>query len=525
MDLKKIITLCIFILTLGIGCSEDNAVDSIIEEQTTEEQTTEEQNTEEQNTEESTDPCADIDCQNGGSCIEGTCTCPDGFEGQFCETFIDPCADVNCQNGGTCVDGICSCPDGFEGEFCEQISGLSFQTEFGTVETLNVVTNDIFAIWWSPDFDHSSDTAQMFEYLKKVRQDCLTIYGLEDPPNPQNGFYYNVYIHHGLDETVLPTYWGNGQGTDTYGMPFLTLPHTANVDYANLSHEGFHIFQYNANSSGFEYSGDSQWYVESSAQWYMSQNVPNEINTFIEAGTIYANPHVALWHSFSNEAPGDPKDWFFQVRQYGMHLLLYYLTEEKAINPQLITSGYYANTSLLPQEYLFQGIGGDTFRTYFADWAARNSGGFDYFSQEQLDRAWYEMEGVGDSDNSNPYVFELTDSEADGIFSPEESLRPRGWAYNVIKINNLSNTTYTFTLNGETTGSEGANSHFEARVVIKNSNGSVEYVDFAMTDSINGTASIDVSTSDTEVYLDIVSVPEHFTGNQTYNYEIEINRD
>jgi len=314
-QLKKVLLLAFSISILFIvnSCSEDNSPESRIEEQSNNG---------------SDDVCANVTCENNGNCVDGTCNCPAGFEGEFCETAIDPCDNVSCENGGTCVDGTCACPDGFEGEFCQQTSGLSFQTEFGSVETLNVVTNDIFAIWWSPDFDHESDTVQMFEYLKKVRQDCLTIYGMEDPPNPQAGFYYNVYIHHGLDETVLPTYWGNGQGTDTYGMPFLTLPSSANTDYSNLSHEGFHIFQYNANSTGFEYSGDSQWYIESSAQWYMSQNVPNEINTFIEAGTIYANPHVALWHSFSNEAPGDPKDWFFQVRQYGMHLLLYYLTDQ-----------------------------------------------------------------------------------------------------------------------------------------------------------------------------------------------------
>lgn len=31
-----------------------------------------------------TDPCEDVDC-NQGSCIEGTCDCDDGFEGEFCD--------------------------------------------------------------------------------------------------------------------------------------------------------------------------------------------------------------------------------------------------------------------------------------------------------------------------------------------------------------------------------------------------------------------------------------------------------
>jgi len=31
----------------------------------------------------------------------------------------EPCQDISCQNNGTCLDGICNCPDGFEGDNCE----------------------------------------------------------------------------------------------------------------------------------------------------------------------------------------------------------------------------------------------------------------------------------------------------------------------------------------------------------------------------------------------------------------------
>jgi len=33
------------------------------------------------------EPCEEITCENGGACIEGTCECPEGFSGEFCETF------------------------------------------------------------------------------------------------------------------------------------------------------------------------------------------------------------------------------------------------------------------------------------------------------------------------------------------------------------------------------------------------------------------------------------------------------
>ena len=31
----------------------------------------------------------------------------------------DKCASVTCQNGGTCNNGVCSCPTGYEGALCQ----------------------------------------------------------------------------------------------------------------------------------------------------------------------------------------------------------------------------------------------------------------------------------------------------------------------------------------------------------------------------------------------------------------------
>ena len=47
----------------------------------------------------------------------------------------DPCETVTCENGGTCIDGTCDCPDGYEGDDCS----LEWVTKFlGT----NMATQD-----------------------------------------------------------------------------------------------------------------------------------------------------------------------------------------------------------------------------------------------------------------------------------------------------------------------------------------------------------------------------------------------
>jgi hypothetical protein len=400
--------------------------------------------------------------------------------------------------------------------------GLELISEWAFEETHRVEVDDIFAIWWDPNFTHDEDLSTMFGWLKEIRQDCLENLNMEDPPNPAAGRYYNVYIHHG-EEDGFPNSWVNGQGTDRDGMPYLALPNGAHLEHGNVMHEGFHIFQYMANSSGFAYQGDSQWYIESTAQWYRTLHQPEVVDLYVEAGALVENPHLALWHSFSNEASGDPTDWMYQVRQYAMHAYLYFLTEHSGVNPEIISGGFYAQTSLSPQEYHYEQIGGDNLRQYFADWAAHNTGGLDYLTPEQVARAWQEVEVVGDPENRNPTVGEWTDS---GVteFQPDPIFAPRGWGYNVVNINTTEASSYLIVLGGDTAGSEGAESHFEGRVVILGSTGT-RYHDIDMSGRLAGIVEVSVLDTDTELYVVIAAVPENFTGNQTYGYTLDITRE
>lgn len=66
---------------------------------------------------------------------------------------IDLCASVSCENGGTCFKGLCTCPLGYEGEYCqtrsnaryignwkvtEKIKGSSKAANIGMQQTYNI---------------------------------------------------------------------------------------------------------------------------------------------------------------------------------------------------------------------------------------------------------------------------------------------------------------------------------------------------------------------------------------------------
>jgi hypothetical protein len=399
--------------------------------------------------------------------------------------------------------------------------GLVLQSEFSDAATHEVRTRGIWAIWWDRAFDHEADVDWMFTRLDDTRCRAINDLAMKDPPNPGAGFYFNVYIHHGNQDS-FPGSFGNGVGTDGYGQPFMTMPNGAHLDERNILHESFHVFQWGADSPGYSWNAnDTLWYAESTANWYQAWRRPTAVLSFLEAGTIDANPHLALWHSRNNEAPGDPTDWMFQVRQYGMHTWFFFMTDVAGLDQDIITAGFYDGTTFSPQEYHYQRAGADVLRSVFADWAAHNTADFDYLTPEQVQRARDEVANVGDPNNIHPYVGEYADQGTGGWVRPPAPLTPRGWSYNVVRIDNSQAATYSFTVQGDATGSAGAAAHFEGRSVVIDGSGAT-YGDLEMTDSVNGSASVQVTAGDTEVYLVVAAVPEHFGGNQTYGYEYAV---
>lgn len=74
------------------------------------------------------DPCEDVECQNGGICMDGDCDCPENFFGRACEFQLDPCTIQQCADPGTdeCIvsssnDAFCRCKEGYQGDRCEAL--------------------------------------------------------------------------------------------------------------------------------------------------------------------------------------------------------------------------------------------------------------------------------------------------------------------------------------------------------------------------------------------------------------------
>ena len=396
------------------------------------------------------------------------------------------------------------------------------KSTFATPEMCNYKTNGIFIVWWDKNFDYSQQAAEVLDTLTEVRTECVETYHMSDPPNPLAGYFYNVYLHNGKD-IFKPKKWAMGQGTDANGYPFLTIPiQSAKSGSPGLYHEGLHIFQYKATSPLYKYEGDGKWIIEASANWNAASKHPNDKIDYITASTVTANPQLPMWYTYENRETGDEKNWQRINHLYGMHTFLNYLTDVRHVSPGVILDGFYANTKELPQEYMYNRIGGGKFANLYADYAAHNVGGFQHFPAGVEERSAKELRDYGKSYDIHAVVQTFTNEGTRGRWvRPSKEYVTRGWSYNVYKINNSVAGAYMFQFKGDDKGSTGAPAAFQARIVVRTGK-SVRVEPLQMADATEGSGTITVKATDAEVYLVIAATPPFFRGNQAYSYQMLI---
>ena len=395
---------------------------------------------------------------------------------------------------------------------------------FGNLAECDTMSRGIFVVWWDNNWDYSDDADRLLDTMLAYRTQCLGELNMQDPPNPQSGYFYNVYLHHGGD--IFPDWWGNGQGTDGNGYPYLTLPIGAHNDWGNVAHETFHIFQYNANAPGFSYSGDSQWYIEASANWYAAYRYKDFARAFLEAESLVRLPQVPLWLSYDNFPDDYPQNWQRYVHQYALALLLYYLTEESGLAPTFITDGLYSGTDQLPQQYFYNYLGADVFRAQFMEWAAHMVNHFDFLTPEQVAVLENEWNDYADPADDNEFIGVYENEGSGGWYRPGDDGVTRAWSFNTYKIQNSDSCLYRFELKADPTGSKGDASFFRGMVVVKNASLGTQFYALPMINDQEGLLPLPVSPEDSEIYFIVGSLPEVFEDvAQTFSYEMQITKE
>ena len=405
---------------------------------------------------------------------------------------------------------------------------FTINSYYGNLEECDTMTRNIYIVWWDKDFNYGPQVNVLLDSMISYRTTCLEELQMADPPNTEDGYFYNVYIHTPGNSNCIfyPYGWGNGQGTDPNGYPFLTLPNGVLTDWLNNAHETFHIFQYNANSPGFSYSGDSQWYIEASANWFAAKENISEARAFVEAESLVRIPHVPLWLSYGNFPASYPQNWQRYVHQYALALLLYYLTDVGDVPDQMIIEGFFNGTTQLPQEYLFNQLGSTAFRDHFMGWAAHMTNDFDFIEPYQAATNLNEWNTYADPLDDNEYILILDNEGTDGWYSPDDTDVTTAWSYNTYKLLNTNTASYTFELNASSSGSSGDDAFFQGMVVVQNSLTGTGFHALEMSSSTEGSITLDLSPDDSDIFFVIASMPEVFEDNnpefQLFHYVAKI---
>ena len=79
--------------------------------------------------------------------------------------------------------------------FLQAESQYTINSYFGNLEECDTMTRGIYIIWWDNDFNYGNQVDVLLDSMLSYRATCLEDLIMADPPNTDDGYYYNVYIH------------------------------------------------------------------------------------------------------------------------------------------------------------------------------------------------------------------------------------------------------------------------------------------------------------------------------------------
>jgi hypothetical protein len=379
------------------------------------------------------------------------------------------------------------------------------------------------------------------------------------PPKGSSTTLINIYLHHkgnqGSGVDVFNDDWGQGVGTDKYGMPWIGEPmplRTAAVNsypYLGFVHEVFHIMQYYGTTVDrtFPYDDIGRWYVEGTANYFQSYNceklTTSVNNSFLsDTPAFLFNPQLSLWYK-----PQDNNaSWSRGVHAYGAQIFFNYLTWKNYITEDFVGKSFGSKTKLTPVEYLLKTI--PDFTNVYRDFAMKASvldfpyykAAITYWMQNWGSTVAYSPSKINLGD-VNTYAFSLVDTSTNGFVRPKE--KNEAWSYTTTKIVNTKKASYRIQFKADSLGSAKTPSNYYIGVVYQSTDKSsyqnvTNYKDvidrpmyvgqstYSTIQLINGKCDTTVVADDnTSIYLVAVSTPKVFTGSEIFDYEVSITRN
>jgi uncharacterized protein YjdB len=422
----------------------------------------------------------------------------------------------------------------------------ALQNAFFDTTALNYRTSENFVVWWDKRWDHNYLAKDLLRQLEEVRRLSMT-WGMALPPSATN-VYVNAYVHHisgqgGANIDVFDDGWGQGVGTDNYGMPFYTAPFSIGRSpvstpgycwcYNNPWHEGFHLMQWGFGRSRpntFPYSGDSKWYTEATASWFeryftLSESNAERVGVGPWNGTaaFLMQPQLRLW------SPPDAPTWSVGVHAYAAELFLLYLSWNKLMPDDLIGRSWtLAAPGEMPQQYLASRIPNlsEVYRQFVVHLTALD--GMPSYARRGISAslAFWRANGAkygnalpNGENHDNTYAFDLRDAGTAGWVVPKAKIE--AWAFSVTRLQSTQTGQFQISLNIVPVGSGGTPADFYAGLVVQK-------------DGINSYSSIPIKNGSADrsvllqagsiAFIVVVNTPNSFFGNETFDYSIKIDR-